>query len=434
MNIKSLLLGSAAALIAATGARAADAVTVAEPEPVEYVRVCDVYGAGFFYIPGTETCLKIGGYLRYDMGAGDNGFFGVTSVDKKDWFDDRLDNGIIDDPNNLDTQSAWYKRTRFQLRVDARTETELGTLRAYLALNSQVTTVSGADALLPENSQIFERDNNVGNVSTALYETTIEHAYLELGGFRAGKTDSLFSTFTGYAGGVIHDDLIPYGPFDTQQLAYTYNMGNGFTAAVALENPAAGDDQFYGTAFYTLDSYAPDVVAGIGYTGGWGGISVVGAYDAVWEQWAVKGRLDVKATDTLSLFVMAGWAGKDDINVDPRTGLPIDINFQTPNFYGGWGGDWALWGGGTWQVTPKAAVNVQVSYDDFEDFAAVANVAYELVPGFTITPEVAYIDNFSNNCARGNFSRHTCTFDPVTGDADNGSGSFGGFLRLQRNF
>ena len=54
MKIKSLLLGSTAALIAVTGARAADAVMV-EPEPVEYVRICDAYGAGFFYIPGTET-------------------------------------------------------------------------------------------------------------------------------------------------------------------------------------------------------------------------------------------------------------------------------------------------------------------------------------------------------------------------------------------
>ena len=69
MNIKSLLLGSTAALIAVSGARAADAVVVAEPEPVEYVRVCDAYGAGFFYIPGTETCLKVSGYVRYDAQA-----------------------------------------------------------------------------------------------------------------------------------------------------------------------------------------------------------------------------------------------------------------------------------------------------------------------------------------------------------------------------
>jgi len=59
MNIKSLLLGSAAVLVAATGARAADAIVIAEPEPVEYVRVCDTYGAGYFYIPGTETCMRI---------------------------------------------------------------------------------------------------------------------------------------------------------------------------------------------------------------------------------------------------------------------------------------------------------------------------------------------------------------------------------------
>ena len=71
MNIKSLLLGSAAALVAVSGARAADAVVVAEPEPMEYVRVCDVYGTGFYYIPGTETCLKISGYVRVDIKGGD---------------------------------------------------------------------------------------------------------------------------------------------------------------------------------------------------------------------------------------------------------------------------------------------------------------------------------------------------------------------------
>jgi opacity protein-like surface antigen len=75
MKITSLLLGSAAALAATTGARAADAV-MTEPEAVEYVRVCDAFGAGYFYIPGTETCLKIGGYVRYqiDFASDDDGW------------------------------------------------------------------------------------------------------------------------------------------------------------------------------------------------------------------------------------------------------------------------------------------------------------------------------------------------------------------------
>lgn len=63
-----------------------------------------------------------------------------------------------------------------------------------------------------------------------------------------------------------------------------------------------------------------------------------------------------------------------------------------------------------------ATVNLQLAYDDFETFAAVANVDYELVPGFMVTPEVAYADNLND--------------DP--GDDDDGE--FGGFLRLERRF
>ncbi len=63
MKIKSLLLGSAAAMIAVSGAQAADAIIV-EAEPMEYVKVCDMYGNGFFYIPGTEICMNINGYVR----------------------------------------------------------------------------------------------------------------------------------------------------------------------------------------------------------------------------------------------------------------------------------------------------------------------------------------------------------------------------------
>lgn len=71
MKLKSVLLGSAAAIVATSGVRAADAVIIPEPEAVEYVRVCDVAGTGYFYIPGTETCLKVGGYVRFQMDAAD---------------------------------------------------------------------------------------------------------------------------------------------------------------------------------------------------------------------------------------------------------------------------------------------------------------------------------------------------------------------------
>src|SRR6202011_1108019 len=63
--VKSLILGSAAGLVAMSGAQAADLPVKAKP--VEYVRICSLYGAGFFYIPGTDTCIKIGGYLRAEV-------------------------------------------------------------------------------------------------------------------------------------------------------------------------------------------------------------------------------------------------------------------------------------------------------------------------------------------------------------------------------
>ena len=63
--VKSLVLGSAAALVAMSGAQAADLPVKAKA--VEYVRICSLYGAGFFYIPGTDTCIKLGGYLRVDL-------------------------------------------------------------------------------------------------------------------------------------------------------------------------------------------------------------------------------------------------------------------------------------------------------------------------------------------------------------------------------
>jgi hypothetical protein len=378
MKIKSFLLGSAAVILAANGARSADAVAIAEPEAMEQVRVCDTYGTGFFYIPGTETCLGIGGYLRYDIGIGSLGNEDVFDV--KDFVDG------VDDTND-----TYYKRARFALRVDTRSETELGTLRTYAQLNFQY------DSDIDDDGFSYSYDN---------FE--IEHAYIELDGFRIGKTDSMFSTFVNYAGGVINDDLVGYGPFGTHQIAYTFTSENGFSAAIALEEgndtqdyDFDGDEVVDFTASYGLDSYIPHVVAGASYTRDWGGISAVVGYDANFEEYAGKLRLDITASEQLSLFVMAGYASNDD-----------DFGDDSPNYYGSWAGDWAVWGGGTYQATEKAAINVQLSYDEQENFAAVANVAYELVSGFTITPEVAYTDNF---------------------DIEE-SDDVGGFLRFERTF
>ncbi|PSJ53746.1 porin [Kumtagia ephedrae] len=348
MNVKTLLLGSAAALVAVSGARAADAVVVAEPEPMEYVRVCDVYGTGFFYMPGTETCLKISGYVRVDIRGGD-AFERISNAGEE----------------------TYHNRVRSQLRVDARSETELGTLRSYAQINFQYQSDSATfDA---DGRRLTNYDNND--------DLFIEFAYIELGGFRIGKNDSYFSTFTDYSSGVLNDGIVPYGPFSTLQIAYTYTGANGFSAGIALEQ---GDEDEYDGGI--TEDYAPYVVGGVSLTQGWGKVGLVAGWDTWQEEVAVKGRLDVNITDTASVFVMGAWdSGGDEFN---------SIDDQGTNFYAPWGGKWAIWGGTAVKFNEKATFNAEVGYDDFENFSVAANVAYDLVPGFTITPEVVYVDNF----------------------------------------
>ncbi|NVM41806.1 porin [Ochrobactrum intermedium] len=364
MNIKSLLLGSAAALVAASGAQAADAIVAPEPEAVEYVRVCDAYGAGYFYIPGTETCLRIHGYVRYDATGGDN-VYGRGFADR---------NGDVD--TDRDT---WSKLARFALRVSTASETELGTLKTYSEMRFQ--WADGADS------------SSTG---------TLRFGYIQLGGLRVGLDESAFVTFPGYLGNVINDDVILAGGYRTGLISYTFTGGNGFSAILSLEqgNTVDVDTGTYRDvntgAEYTIsgkiDDYMPHVVGGLKYAGGWGSIVGVAAYDAYNEEWAGKIRADINVTDQFSVWVMGGYKSNDDtyqyVYTDAN-GRDRGIR-QINSFYGTWGGDWAIWGGAAYKATEKATFNLQLAYDDSETFAATANVAYELVPGFTITPEVSY--------------------------------------------
>ncbi|TIU39482.1 MAG: porin, partial [Mesorhizobium sp.] len=378
---KSLLLGSAAALIAVSGARAADAVVVAEPEPAEYVKICDVYGAGYFYIPGTETCLRIGGYVRYDIGGGDLGSFdGAKAADHQDG----------------DDHNTWLKNTRFTLKTWTGQETELGTLKTYT-----------------ETRFNFGDDNAFEDVNAAHNRgVSLNFAWIQLGGLRVGKDESAFDTFVGYAGNVINDTLVPYGDFDTNVVQYYFDAGNGFSAVVSLEEGNAND---------TIDSYVPHVVGGVKYTQGWGAITGVVAYDSNYEEVAGKVRLDVNVSNELSLFIMGGY-GSDD-NLNDNLGNHVDANGR--GFYKMWGGNWAVWGGGTYKFNEKTSFNAQVSADDWKNVGVAANIAYDVVPGFTVTAEVDYL-----HAGRfGDVNYVNPSFTPA--DKKN---SIGGLLRFQRSF
>ncbi len=61
--IKSVLLGSAAGIVAVAGAQAADLPTHKAAPVAQYVRICDVGGITGWVLPGSDTCVKLSGYI-----------------------------------------------------------------------------------------------------------------------------------------------------------------------------------------------------------------------------------------------------------------------------------------------------------------------------------------------------------------------------------
>ncbi|CDZ33039.1 Porin omp2a [Neorhizobium galegae bv. officinalis] len=189
MNIKSLLLGSAAALAAVSGAQAADAIVAAEPEPMEYVRVCDAFGTGYFYIPGTETCLKIGGYVRFQVDFGQD----VNGLNDYDW-------------------DAW---SRVQLEFTAKSDTELGTLTSVASVRF-------------EANQDSPYGTNGTGVTGLANSTYINEAYIQLGGFRVGRWLNWWDAND------LPGELDNLGSNRLESISYTYT-GSAFTAGIQVD-------------------------------------------------------------------------------------------------------------------------------------------------------------------------------------------------------
>ena len=207
--VKSLLLGSAAGLVAVAGAQAADLPVKAKP--VEYVKVCSLYGAGFWYVPGTDTCLKIGSYVRvqteYNTGAGGIPL-GANDASPE----------VAGRETRTDTSQLTY-RVRAATSVDLRTQTEYGTLRSYLEVGAEVTT----DASAATNAPFFDR------------------GFIQFAGFTAGKIRSYFdiNSFApySYSNNRVSGDTGAAGIYG---MAYTAQFGNGVTASLSLEDGGSG--------------------------------------------------------------------------------------------------------------------------------------------------------------------------------------------------
>ena len=246
MKLKSLLFGSVAAMVAATGARAADPIVIAEPEPMDYVRICDMYGTGYYYIPGTETCLKIGGYYRVELRADSAGRRGYV---------------------------------RFAPTFTAKSETEWGTLTGYGRIfadwnrGATVAAVAGVPTVVTGYSQ----------------RAYLDQMYIELGNaftVSLGLRETGYSQLLGYGGYSM--DGGSYGYRNSGELRLSYNFGNGlsvFASAVEDPDPDWAPDAEFGARY--------DVS---GYDNLWFGAA--GSYDESSGGWTAKVAAEASIPNT----------------------------------------------------------------------------------------------------------------------------------------
>jgi len=402
--MKFKLATMAAAMFAATGAASAADLGRPAPAAVDYVKVCDAYGAGFFYIPGSQTCLKIGGYVRAEYRAYDfdNAFAALSGVNR----------GVNNNPASHD----FTTRVRAQVTLDARTNTEFGLLRSFTEAWWTVDSGSSSPTV------------------------TLWNAYIQFGGLTAGRAQSFFDFYTGTTYGSFFEAA--HSDTKVNLLAYTFSFGNGVSASLSLEDPTVGSNsrrlgsQFNG-AF--LSPYGGvkmlDVVGNVRIAQAWGSAQLMAAaHEDVSSvtnttKWgyAVGGGVTVNlpmiaAGDTINLQAVYSKGAVAYAGADLSMGA-LDF-IQTGNNKLAQSTAWSVAGGVVHYWTPKLSTAVNGSYLkvdtattsflDYKQIDAQINTVYTIVPGMTIGGELEYrkID-FKNG-----------------GDTD----ALVGLLRFQRNF
>src|SRR4051794_39882519 len=260
--VKSLLLVSAAGLVAVSGAQAADLPVKAKP--VEYVKVCSLYGAGFYYVPGTDICLKVGAYFRAEYAYGTIGA-SLTNLDATG----------ADGQRTRITGPDYQQRARAFIFLDSRQQTAYGTLRAYFNVGNSNDYPAG--------------NSNTANTSAAAIYAN--RAFIQLAGFTWGIATSYYDFYSSPATSYSVPWSSDTGDGGWKVAAYTMQLGNGLSSSISFEEPrrqvVSNTSLSAGTAagFIVgstpiqdeLKVRYPDIVGNLRVDQAWGSAQIMGA-------------------------------------------------------------------------------------------------------------------------------------------------------------
>ena len=316
---------SASVLATVAGAQAADLPT-RKAAPVQYVKICDAYGAGFFYIPGTDTCLRVGGLVLADLSVSNTpNRFTFANVAMP------IGTGAFGFPGLQPAASrdavSWGALGRIEL--DARTQSPWGTVRSFIRIDSYfgagatANTGSFTPAVLTPGLLA-----GLGASRPARESTVLSKGFIQFAGFTMGRIQSMFdfyadaATFSGLRG----------SNQTVNGLAYTATFGGGFSATLSIEdevshrargtlssviNGSAGVINLGGPVWFNtvqfLGTRMPDIVANLRVDQPWGSAQLSGALHRVgtglWNTVAF-GATPVNSllnkSDTLGFAVQAG--------------------------------------------------------------------------------------------------------------------------------
>jgi hypothetical protein len=288
---KGLLFGSAAVLAVIGDATAADLPVKAKA--IEYVKICSAYGAGFWYIPGTDTCLKLGGYLRADTTINGGGTHGQPA-----WSGDSGQQNRFRD--------IFISRSRMALTIDTRTASEYGDVRTFVQGNFQFNTFGTSNgSALGSSPAAPVTATQLGGLNASLLSVpgggyvAVEYAFLQFAGFTFGKSASAYATpWQGFPGN-LSSFLLGGQNTDTglNNIQYSAQFGNGVSGTIGLDDPTVWER----TALYNLS--VPGAIGangtGSSFYGGFVVPDLVGniRVDQAWGLFQLSGALhDVNAS------------------------------------------------------------------------------------------------------------------------------------------